>query len=117
MSKRITVIGTGYVGLVSSVGLSDFGNNVVGVDLNESIVSRLNTGEPTIYEHGIDDYLRRNLEANRLSFTTDAAAAVGEATVAFLAVGAYAAYTAVKDVPSFTLFGKQFRNPLFPKKY
>ena len=87
MSKRITVIGTGYVGLVSSVGLSDFGNNVVGVDLNESIVSRLNTGEPTIYEHGIDDYLRRNLEANRLSFTTDAAGALGQSTVVFLAVG------------------------------
>ena len=87
MSKRITVVGTGYVGLVSSVGLSDFGNTVVGVDLNRDIVQRLNRGESTIYEHGIDDYLTRNLESGRLSFTTDAAAAVRDAGVVFLAVG------------------------------
>ncbi len=87
MSKRITVIGTGYVGLVSAVGLSDFGNNVVGVDINESIVSRLNAGEPTIYEHGITDYLERNRQARRLTFTTDASAGVRESSVVFLAVG------------------------------
>ncbi len=87
MSKKITVVGTGYVGLVSSVGLSDFGNTVVGVDLNESIVERLNQGEPTIYEHGINDYLQRNLEAGRLSFRTDPGGAVREASVVFIAVG------------------------------
>ena len=49
MAKRITVIGTGYVGLVSSVGLADFGNYVTGVDINESIVKQLNEGKPHIY--------------------------------------------------------------------
>ena len=87
MSKNIAVIGTGYVGLVSSVGLSDFGNTVIGVDLNEKIVEKLNRGEPTIYEHGLREYLERNLEAGRLSFTTKAAEAITLSEIIFLAVG------------------------------
>lgn len=87
MSKRIAVIGTGYVGLVSSVGLADFGNTVVGVDINESIVDKLNQGIPTIYEHGLKDYLERNIEAKRLSFTTDVNAAIEAAEIVFFAVG------------------------------
>ena len=87
MSKNIAVIGTGYVGLVSSVGLSDFGNTVIGVDLNEKIVEKLNRGEPTIYEHGLGEYLTRNLEAGRLSFTTKAAEAITQSEIIFLAVG------------------------------
>ena len=87
MSKRIAVIGTGYVGLVSSVGLADFGNTVVGVDINEKIVEKLNNGIPTIYEHGLKDYLERNTEAKRLSFTTDVNAAIEAAEIVFIAVG------------------------------
>lgn len=87
MSKRIAVIGTGYVGLVSSVGLADFGNTVIGVDINESIVEKLNKGIPTIFEHGLKDYLERNLEAKRLSFTTDVNAAIEAAEIVFFAVG------------------------------
>lgn len=87
MSKRIAVIGTGYVGLVSSVGLADFGNTVIGVDLQESIVEKLNKGIPTIFEHGLKDYLERNLESKRLSFTTDVNAAIQAAEIVFFAVG------------------------------
>ncbi|MFP4536414.1 MAG: UDP-glucose dehydrogenase family protein, partial [Spirochaetaceae bacterium] len=87
MSKQIAVIGTGYVGLVSSVGLADFGNSVVGVDINEEIVEKLNKGIPTIFEHGLKDYLERNIEAKRLSFTTDVNAAIEAAEIVFLAVG------------------------------
>jgi len=87
MAKKITVIGTGYVGLVSSVGLSDFGNYVTGVDINQAIVDKLNRGEPTIYEHGLADYLTRNLASGRLKFTSDAPSAVKEAEIIFLAVG------------------------------
>ncbi|MFP4409294.1 MAG: UDP-glucose dehydrogenase family protein [Spirochaetaceae bacterium] len=87
MSKQIAVIGTGYVGLVSSVGLADFGNSVVGVDINEGIVEKLNKGIPTIFEHGLKDYLERNIEAKRLSFTTDVNAAIEAAEIVFLAVG------------------------------
>ncbi len=87
MAKQITVIGTGYVGLVTSVGLADFGNYVTGVDINKSIVDKLNHGEPTIYEHGLDEYLDRNLQSGRLSFSTDVSEAVKKSDIVFLAVG------------------------------
>ena len=87
MAKQITVLGTGYVGLVSSVGLADFGNSVIGVDLRSDIVETLNSGHPTIYEIGIDSYLERNLEAGRLRFSTDGDAAIAESDIVFFAVG------------------------------
>ena len=85
--KDITVIGTGYVGLVAAVGLSDFGNRVVGADINPEKIARLKEGKSPIFEQGIEDYLKRNLESGRLSFTTDVALAVRGSDVVFLAVG------------------------------
>jgi len=87
MAKNITVLGTGYVGLVSSVGLADFGNAVTGVDLRRDIVETLNGGRPTIYEIGLESYLQRNIEADRLRFTTDGDAAIRDADIVFFAVG------------------------------
>ena len=87
MAKRIAVIGTGYVGLVTSVGLADFGNYVVGVDINPEIVEKLNQGTPTIFEHGLEEYLNRNLKTERLRFTTDIGAALKAAEIVFIAVG------------------------------
>ena len=87
MAKNITVLGTGYVGLVSSVGLADFGNTVTGVDLRTDIVDTLNGGRSTIYEIGLEEYLQRDLESGRLSFTTDGDAAIADADIVFFAVG------------------------------
>ena len=87
MSKKITVIGSGYVGLVASVGLSDFGHQVTGVDIDAEKVAQLNRGVPVIYEPGIGEYLKRNLEAGRLSFSTDVDRAVRESEIVFVAVG------------------------------
>lgn len=87
MAKNITVLGTGYVGLVSSVGLADFGNTVTGVDLRNDIVETLNSGRPTIFEIGLESYLQRNIEAGRLRFTTDGDAAIADADIVFFAVG------------------------------
>jgi UDPglucose 6-dehydrogenase len=87
MSQKIAVIGTGYVGLVSAVGLADFGNQVIGVDLNPEIIEKLSRGIPTIYEHGLTDYLERNVTSGRLSFTTGIARAVGASDIVFIAVG------------------------------
>lgn len=87
MARRITVIGTGYVGLVASIGFSDFGNYVTAVDKREEIVADLSNWKPTIYEHGLEDYLVRNVEAGRLAFTTDIDTAVQNAEVVILAVG------------------------------
>ncbi len=83
----ITVIGTGYVGLVAAVGLADFGNRVVGADINEEKIAQLKNGVPPIYEPGIEEYLKRNLSSGRLTFTADVDVAVRGADVVFLAVG------------------------------
>ncbi|MCK5735028.1 MAG: UDP-glucose/GDP-mannose dehydrogenase family protein, partial [Spirochaetaceae bacterium] len=84
---NITVIGTGYVGLVAALGLSDFGNRVIGADIDPDKISMLQSGKSPIYEKGIEDYLRRNLDSGRLSFTTDVGKAVCNSEVVFLAVG------------------------------
>jgi UDPglucose 6-dehydrogenase len=84
---KITMIGTGYVGLVSGVCLSDFGHDVVCVDRNPEKIEMLERGEVPIYEPGLDALMARNVEAGRLSFTTDIAGAVDGADAVFIAVG------------------------------
>ncbi len=84
---KIAMIGTGYVGLVSGVCFSDFGHEVVCVDMNPAKIEMLERGEVPIYEPGLEDLLARNVEAGRLEYTTDLAAAVGAAEAVFIAVG------------------------------
>jgi UDPglucose 6-dehydrogenase len=87
MAVTVCVVGTGYVGLIAAVGLADFGNTVVGVDIDVSKVESLNKGIPTIYEPGCGEYLKRNLEAGRLRFSTDIGVSIADADVVFIAVG------------------------------
>lgn len=84
---KIAMIGTGYVGLVSGICFSDFGHDVVCVDLNSDKIAMLDRGEVPIYEPGLDALLARNTEAGRLTFTTDLTAAVDGADAVFIAVG------------------------------
>ncbi|WP_188825245.1 UDP-glucose dehydrogenase family protein [Brucella endophytica] len=84
---NISMIGTGYVGLVSGVCFAEFGFSVSCVDLNEALISRLSAGEVTIFEPGLDELMARNIRDGRLSFTTDLAASVADADVIFIAVG------------------------------
>jgi UDPglucose 6-dehydrogenase len=84
---KIAMIGTGYVGLVSGVCFSDFGHDVVCVDNNADKIARLERGEVPIYEPGLDALIARNMQAGRLSFTTDLAAALEGAQAIFIAVG------------------------------
>jgi UDPglucose 6-dehydrogenase len=84
---RIAMIGTGYVGLVSGVCFSDFGHEVVCVDKIAAKVETLRAGGVPIYEPGLEDMQRRNVEAGRLSFTTDLAEAVKGARAVFIGVG------------------------------
>lgn len=67
---NITVVGTGYVGLVSGTCFAETGNNVTCVDIDESKVQRLKAGEITIYEPGLEKIFTRNLKEGRLQFTT-----------------------------------------------
>ena len=84
---KITMIGTGYVGLVSGVCFSDFGHDVVCVDRDPSKIEMLNSGQVPIYEPGLGDLMAKNVEAGRLSFTTDLSAGIKDAEAVFIAVG------------------------------
>jgi UDPglucose 6-dehydrogenase len=84
---RITMIGSGYVGLVSGACFSDFGHDVVCVDKDESKIAALHAGRMPIYEPGLDSLVAANVAAGRLTFTTDLAAAVADADAIFIAVG------------------------------
>lgn len=84
---RIAVIGTGYVGLVTGTCLAESGNEVACVDIDERKIDRLRQGILPIYEPGLGELVSRNVEAERLSFTTDTAGAVVPAKLIFLAVG------------------------------
>lgn len=84
---KIAMIGSGYVGLVSGVCFSDFGHDVVCIDKDATKVGKLEAGEVPIYEPGLDELIARNVQAGRLSFTTDLKDAVGEADAVFIAVG------------------------------
>ena len=95
---RLAVLGTGYVGLVAGAGFSDFGNDVVCVDIDAAKVERLRRGELPIYEPGLEPLVTRNVEAGRLSFTTEIAEAVRGAEVVFLAVGTPSAHDGSADL-------------------
>ncbi|WP_298093068.1 UDP-glucose/GDP-mannose dehydrogenase family protein [uncultured Sphingomonas sp.] len=84
---RITMIGSGYVGLVSGACLSDFGHDVICVDKDARKIDALKAGRMPIYEPGLDQLVATNVAAGRLSFTTDLAGAVAGADAVFIAVG------------------------------
>ena len=84
---RVVMVGTGYVGLVSGTCLAEVGHNVTCVDLNEGKIKLLNDGSSPIYEPGLENLIRRNMEHERLAFTTDLSSVISAADVAFIAVG------------------------------
>lgn len=83
----ISVIGSGYVGLVSGTCFADFGHDVICVDNAEEKIAKLKNGEIPIYEPGLEELVLSNSRAGRLSFTTDLSEAVRKADVVFIAVG------------------------------
>ena len=84
---RLTIFGSGYVGLVTGACMAEMGNHVVCVDIDEEKIARLNRGEIPIYEPGLDGYIERNTEAGRLEFTTDVQKGVDHGLFQFIAVG------------------------------
>ena len=84
---KVTIFGTGYVGLVTGACLAEMGNHVVCVDIDKAKVERLKRGEIPIYEPGLEPLVRRNYASGQLDFTTDAAPAIAHGQVLFIAVG------------------------------
>jgi UDPglucose 6-dehydrogenase len=84
---KVTVIGTGYVGLVTGACLAEMGNHVVCLDVDEQKIRMLQSGGIPIHEPGLDQLVQRNAAVGRLQFTTDVAAAVGHGTLQLIGVG------------------------------
>jgi UDPglucose 6-dehydrogenase len=95
---RIAVVGTGYVGLVSGTCFADSGNHVTCVDIDSQKIERLKAGEIPIYEPGLAEMVEHNIQARRLHFTTDLAAAVAPAELVFLAVGTPSSHDGSADL-------------------
>jgi UDPglucose 6-dehydrogenase len=83
---NITVIGTGYVGLVTGTCLSDMGNNVTCVDINEEKVREMQNGKVPIYEPNLEELFHKNIDGGRLHFTTNLKEAIKDTTIIFLAL-------------------------------
>jgi UDPglucose 6-dehydrogenase len=84
---KISVIGTGYVGLVTGTCLAESGNQIICMDIDDRKIEMLNEGKVPIYEPGLEELIKRNAAHARLSFTTDMAFAVRNADIIFIAVG------------------------------
>ncbi|MEM7577583.1 MAG: UDP-glucose 6-dehydrogenase, partial [Planctomycetota bacterium] len=84
---RITMVGTGYVGLVTGTCFANLGNEVTCLDVDPRKIEKLNNGVSPIYEPGLDEMIQRNHKAGRLHFTTDKKAAYQSAEMIFICVG------------------------------
>lgn len=84
---KVTIFGSGYVGLVTGTCLAEVGNNVVCVDIDENKINLLNSGCIPIYESGLEDMVKKNVESGRLAFTTDIQVGVSHGLFQIIAVG------------------------------
>lgn len=84
---KVAIIGTGYVGLPTGVGLAEFGHTVVCIDKEKSKIDALKAGQITLYEAGLEELFHKNVEAGRLSFSMDMQEAVSQADVVIIGVG------------------------------
>jgi len=113
--KKIAVVGTGYVGQVTGVLFSDLGNDVTCIEVDQRKLATLRSGKSTIYEPGLEELLRRNLEAGRLRFTDNYDEAVPDADFVFITVGTPMNHDGSADLryveQAATSIGKALRKP------
>jgi UDPglucose 6-dehydrogenase len=104
---KICMIGTGYVGLVTGTCFAETGNDVICVDNDSKKIKRLNEGHVPIYEPGLDEMIKRNVNEGRLSFTTDLARGVKESLFIFIAVGTPSSDDGSADLSSVWSVGRE----------
>ncbi|MGD0694065.1 MAG: UDP-glucose/GDP-mannose dehydrogenase family protein [Terriglobia bacterium] len=95
---HLAIVGTGYVGLVAGAGFADLGLNVTCVDIDEEKIGLLRAGQVPIFEPGLEEIIRRNVERGRLDFSSDVAAAVKNSEAIFVAVGTSAGPDGMPDL-------------------
>ena len=96
--KNIAIIGTGYVGLITGAGMSEFGNNVICADIEKNKIDKLNSGEIPIYEPGLNEIIKRNHDDNRLSFSSNVQDAILQSDVVVIAVGTPQGVSGMADI-------------------
>ncbi len=84
---KVAIIGTGYVGLPTGVGLAELGNNIICIDKNEDKIKKLQNGELTLYEDGLEELFKKNISEGRLNFTTSMSDGIRGADLVIIAVG------------------------------
>ena len=104
---KLAVIGTGYVGLVGAAVFADWGNHVVGIDVDSDKISKIKQGVMPIYEPGLKEIVLRNIEEKRLSFTTSLAEGIKDAEVVFICVGTPQGETGAADLSSVWAVAKE----------
>ena len=114
--RHIAIIGTGYVGLVSGSGISDFGHKVICADIAEEKIKMLQTGKMPIYEPGLDELVDRNTKAERLSFSTDVGKTIRDSEVIFIAVSTPQSENGEADISAVTAAAKTIGQNLNNRK-
>ena len=109
---KLCVIGTGYVGLVGAAIFSDWGNEVIGVDIDSAKIEKIKAGEMPIYEPGLAEIVVRNIGEKRLSFTTDMAEGIAHAEIVFICVGTPQDDTGAADLSAVLAVAKQIGESL-----
>ena len=110
--KTVAVIGTGYVGLITAVGLADFGHRIFAVDIDAHKIAQLNQRIIPIYEPGLDELAECHMKSGRISFTTDIKNAIQKADIIFIAVGTPMASDGAADLSAVDAVAETIRDNL-----
>lgn len=109
---NLCVIGTGYIGLVGAAVFSEWGNNVVGVDIDQAKIDKITAGQMPIYEPGLEEVVLTNIKENRLTFTTDLSQGMKDAEIIFICVGTPQSDSGAADLNAVETVAKQIAQRL-----